>query len=257
MIRVFIKKAFFDGWDNLITLVLFNVAHLLVFAALYGAWELLDSSLLLATLAVVGVLVLYSLFSGVTSSLLLEVVHYRKVDFSSFSETFSTMIKHSLVYALALIVLGAMIFVISFYFLIGHLIGTIIAFMLVWVSLLTLLALSYYFPLAIFMKQDGPLKTLKKSYIIAIDNIGFSVFFGIYRLFNMIISLFFATTLPGFSGDVLSQMVALKLLLYKYDYLEENPDAHRKHIPWESLLVEEEELIGERSIKGMIFPWRD
>jgi hypothetical protein len=43
----------------------------------------------------------------------------------------------------------------------------------------------------------------------------------------------------------------------KYDYLEENPRADRKHIPWETLLREERERVGKRTLKGMIFPWKE
>ena len=51
--------------------------------------------------------------------------------------------------------------------------------------------------------------------------------------------------------------VALKLRMYKYEYLEKNPNAKRKDIPWETLLAEEKEYLGKRTLKGFIFPWKD
>jgi hypothetical protein len=39
--------------------------------------------------------------------------------------------------------------------------------------------------------------------------------------------------------------------------LEENPDANRRKIPWDALLIDEKDRVGSRSIRGMIFPWKD
>ena len=49
----------------------------------------------------------------------------------------------------------------------------------------------------------------------------------------------------------------MKLRLYKYDYLEENPDAKRNDIPWDALLIDERERVGKRTLRGMIFPWKE
>ena len=40
------------------------------------------------------------------------------------------------------------------------------------------------------------------------------------------------------------------------DYLEENPDTDKKHLPWEDILFEEKEKVGPRSFRSMIFPWK-
>ena len=53
-----------------------------------------------------------------------------------------------------------------------------------------------------------------------------------------------------------SRMATMKLLMKKYDFLEENPDATKKDINWEDLLYEDKQLVGPRSIKNMIFPWK-
>jgi hypothetical protein len=48
---------------------------------------------------------------------------------------------------------------------------------------------------------------------------------------------------------------ALRIRLLKYDWLEENPG--RRKIPWDILLEDEREKTGSRTIKGLIFPWKD
>ncbi len=45
--------------------------------------------------------------------------------------------------------------------------------------------------------------------------------------------------------------------MFKYDYIEAHPDTDRKHLPWEELLFEEREKVGTRTLKGMIFPWKE
>jgi hypothetical protein len=63
--------------------------------------------------------------------------------------------------------------------------------------------------------------------------------------------------IPGVAGISLSRMDTTKLLMLKYDFLEANPDCTKKDINWEDLLYEERQLVGPRSFKGMIFPWKD
>ncbi len=45
--------------------------------------------------------------------------------------------------------------------------------------------------------------------------------------------------------------------MFKYDYLESHPEVNRRQIPWEELLFDEREKIGPRTLRGMIFPWRN
>ncbi len=61
----------------------------------------------------------------------------------------------------------------------------------------------------------------------------------------------------GPAGIQLYMNSALRLLIFKYDWLEENPDAKRKDVPWYELLIDEKERVGKRTLKGMIFPWKE
>ncbi len=50
----------------------------------------------------------------------------------------------------------------------------------------------------------------------------------------------------------------VKSYIMKYKYIEENHITNaRTKIPWEALLLEENESIGRRTLKGMIFPWKE
>jgi len=72
--------------------------------------------------------------------------------------------------------------------------------------------------------------------------------------------------LPGPASSVLLLTVAFKLRLYKYDFLEKQQQSkteqegrklRRARIPWDALLAEDRELVGVRTIRGMIFPWKE
>ncbi len=93
-------------------------------------------------------------------------------------------------------------------------------------------------------------------FYILLDNPGFCIGLLIGTLFVFFVSVFTAFLLPGLTTIMLWHNAALKLRLYKYDYLEEHPDG-RRSIPWDALLVEEREKVGKRTLKGMIFPWKE
>jgi hypothetical protein len=54
---------------------------------------------------------------------------------------------------------------------------------------------------------------------------------------------------------------ALRLRLYKYDYLEAHPEIktakERRIIPWDELIQEDKDALGPRSFKSFIFPWKE
>jgi len=89
------------------------------------------------------------------------------------------------------------------------------------------------------------------------DNTGFSIFLILHNIIALSFSLLLVFILfPGPVGVLLFTDEALRLRLLKYDWLEENPDANRKKIPWDALLIEEREKTGTRSLKNFIFPWK-
>ncbi|MDR0683993.1 MAG: hypothetical protein LBF83_02555, partial [Spirochaetaceae bacterium] len=100
-------------------------------------------------------------------------------------------------------------------------------------------------------------KIIKKSFIIFFDNPGLCIFAFFHNLALLALSVLLAFLIPGPAGILLFLDEALRLRLLKYDWLEENPDADRRKIPWESLLIEEREKTGSRSFKSFIFPWKD
>jgi hypothetical protein len=104
-------------------------------------------------------------------------------------------------------------------------------------------------------------KIIKKCFIIFFDNPGFALFSLIYSLVTLVLSLLLALLLPGPAGILLFLDEALRLRLLKYDWLEANPPdetvTKRRAIPWDAILIDEREKTGTRSLKNLIFPWKD
>jgi hypothetical protein len=128
--------------------------------------------------------------------------------------------------------------------------------MLFWFSLAVLLASQYY--LALVARLGGGFrKNMKKAFILIFNNVGLTFVLLLYNVVCAAISVFDFFIVPGFAGIALNDADALKLVLKKYDWLEANPSGDRKRIPWDTILEEEKELVGKRSLRGMIFPWKD
>jgi len=257
MVGFFIKKAFFDGWDHLFSLILLNLGFVVLIAlgfALPGAVGLPSwAAVSLGVLALAAASVWWS-----ASIYALKGV----ADFGSFHiRDLWSYIKEGLVPGLqygAFLVAGW--FVVSvglpFYLSLGGILGALAAGVIFWCAIILALSLQYYIPLRARL-GGGLKKNLRKSFVMFFDNPGFSIFLLLHSAVTLVISVFLAFLLPGFGGVALAQDVALRLRLYKYDWIEANPGANRRAVPWEELLVEDSELVGKRTLKGMFFPWKE
>jgi hypothetical protein len=258
MVGFFIKKSFFDGWDNLIGMVLHNLGYLAVLLGLFGSMSLMQSHVTLGILCLVGTALIFALYTAGAAASSYGYSRYERPGFAGFAKGFRHSWRHAILFwVMVMLEASLVLLVIPFYLSFGTVFGTIVAVVLFWVFVALFLATMYYFPLSNAMSGDRPTKTLKKSFLIVFDNLGFSLFMAVYVIVSFAISVLLAGLAPGGCGIMLACQDAIKLLMFKYDYLEENPDADRRHIPWDELLYEERECVGHRSFKNMIFPWKD
>ena len=257
MIGFYIKKAFFDAWDNLFSLILLNLGFVLAL----GLGFLLPGAGGLPAWASVAIgavaLAAGSVWWSATVFAMKDVA-----DFGSFHiRDIWAHVRNGLVPGLqvgAFLIVGW--FVVSvglpFYLSVGGMLGALAAGVIFWCAVILLLALQYYIPLRARL-GGGLRKNLRKSFVMFFDNPGFSVFMFLHCAATFVVSFFLAFLLPGFAGIALAQDVALRLRLYKYDWLEANPEAKRRDVPWEALLKEDQDLVGKRTLKGMFFPWKE
>lgn len=257
MTGFFIKKAFFDGWDNLIGLVVMNIGYIiLLFLGIYTT-SLAQYGPVPFYLAVVAVLFVVAVYSGAVSSATHGYSSYRSQTWSDLKTGFSRNFRHSLFMFLYYIVFFLMVtLVIPFYMGAFGIFGTIISVLLIWLLIFSLLAMPFYFALSSYLPGDRPLKTFRKCFIVVADNMGFSLFFLLYNAVCIVLTLFTMGLVPGVAGMNLASQDAIRLIMLKYDWIEDNPDGDRKHLPWADILYDEEEKVGPRSFKNMIFPWK-
>jgi hypothetical protein len=257
MIGFLIKKNFFDLWDNLFKVALINLGFIASVAIPVFIPTLLDSVPALA-LVVLFIGILWCLVYLSTASLSLKAIS----DYSSFGfHDFLANLKPALPAGLTLGVLVFLGFVLSsfimpFYLRMNSMIGLLLAAVIFWTLVVALLSLQFFF--AVRARLDTKLfKIIKKCFILFFDNPGFCIFSFLNSLVMLVLSFFLALLFPGPAGILLFLDQAMRLRLLKYDWLEANPEANRRKIPWDALLIEEREKTGTRSLKSFIFPWKD
>lgn len=261
MIGFFIKKAFFDGWDNLLQIMLMNVAMLGIgFGGFYLAGAT-ASILPLSLLIVVVTAVLEGTLMLTVSAMTARVADYKSFNLKDFLAAFRSNLIHGALFAL---VIAAAIVVcvvaIPYYLKLGSIVGFGLAVLMFWVAVAFVLSIQWFLPISSQLESNFG-KALKKCLIIFFDNPGFSLFMFLYSIVLAALSMVLVFLLPGFGGLVLAQNEAFRLRMYKYDWLEKHPELDpvkaRKEIPWGELLAEDEETVGTRSFRSFIFPWKD
>lgn len=257
MFGFLIKKTFFDMWDNMISIVLMNLGFIACIALVVYLPYLLSFNTVLAYAGLALGLYAFNIYAGAVSMMVGDIADYKRCEFKDFLPSLRSAFGCSSVLTLITCVQLLVALVgFPFYSQMGGIFGLLALSVLFWISLVLWLGLQYFFPVRKRLDKNMK-KILKKSFIIFFDNTGFSIGLALGSLVIVAVSVFTALLLPGIATLFLWQQVAAKLRLLKYDYLEQNPDANRKRIPWSALLVEEREKVGPRTLKGMIFPWKE
>ncbi len=257
MIGFFLKKWFFDFWDNLLRVVLINLGFIIMMGITVYVPYLLSFNIVLLLIGIALVIFIVNLYIGAASRFMSEIADYNGPGFYDFWGYVKEIWKSTIPFAIVVSIQVFLVIVaVPFYLSMGNTVGMIALSVIFWVSIIWWLGAQYYFPIRTRLDADIK-KVFKKSFLVLFDNTGFSIFMALFSIIVLGVSIFTAQLLPGMGAVLLLHQVGLKLRLYKYDYLESHPEANRKDIPWDSLLVEEKDKVGPRSLKGMIFPWKE
>ncbi len=259
MILFTIKKAFYDVWDNLFTLVFLNIGFMFLFAGLAAALQALYAVGLPTWLLLIAAgfaLFVCALYLGATSMLVGDITDYQFPEFKNFLRYFPKNIKAALVLTLItffqIFIFGMAI---PWYMNQKNWIGLVASAVLFWACLFWWLAAQYYFPVRSRLATDvKPL--LLKTFAMFFDNAGYTFVIALGTLVLLLLSFFLAFFFPGVAAILLWHQTATKLRLYKYDYLQSHPGTHKKYVPWRTLLRDDERLTGKRTLKNLIFPWK-
>jgi uncharacterized membrane protein YesL len=257
MIGFLLKKTFFDLWDNLFRIALINLGFILSAAVPILVPSLLVSVPVLGIASlVVGVLWCFVYLAAAAISLK-SVSDYGGFGFGDFFRNLKAAWPSGLLLGGVTLFIGVFAYTaLPFYLSMKSIIGVFAAAIVFWTIVVIFLAFQFF--LAIRARLDTDLrKVVKKCFIIFFDNPGLSIFSALHNLVLLALSFFLAFLAPGPAGILLYLDEALRLRLMKYDWLEAHPEANRKKIPWDEILVEDRERTGTRSLRSFIFPWKD
>ncbi len=254
-----LKKSFYDAWDNFIGFILTNFA--LLFVILAGLWPvywLMENRGVTGMLALAIFLLILGIALGAVSRLMSDMADYHPPKWGNVSRSVRTTWRASL--AFSLLLMGTAVIStlgMNYYLTIKNFFGIAAWALLFWMGFGFYLTAIWFFAVRSRM-NDGVFKSLKKSLLIMLDNFLLSLFIG----FIMIPLQFILWPLTAFAafgpaGILLYINAAMKLLMHKYDWMAEHPDAKHGDIPWQKLLMEDRERVGTRTLKGMIFPWKE
>ncbi len=259
MFRFLIKKWFYDCWDNMLRIVLYNVAFtalililLFLFRSLFP--ENPTSILILVYWIVIGLLfAIVALIIAILSSQMLTILKT--------NPQVQTMLAEGRQYYRSATLLGfaqwlhitLLLIAVPFYSDINMFIASVAIGVLFWVSLAWQMIIQFFFPITMQL-SNSPIQAIKKAAIMFFDNTIFSVGVFCGGIVIILISVVTMFMFPGITGLLLWQQETIYLRLKKYDYLEQNDN---KNIPWHEILTEERERLGHRTLRNFIFPWKN
>lgn len=262
MIGFYLKKNFCDGWDNMLQMLVVNLVFMLYVAAAFFAVSAVAAhntgiGILLSIAAIGGGMILVFAYGANAAA----IANFESLSLKDFFAAIPGCAKDGFLFG----VIVGVIFTAGFVGIPGYLsmhsmVGLALAIVLFWLELLAVLSLQWFLPIRSLMHNDFK-KCLKKCFIIFFDNTGFSIFIALYSLFLMVFSVLLFFLLPSVTGVILAHINALRLRLYKYDWLEKHPELKtrkdQKNIPWDELLQEDKDILGPRKFKSFIFPWKE
>jgi len=256
MFGFMIKKTFFDMWDNLFKIVILNIGFIICLGIIIYLYVLFDFNLIFSLVASFIGITIFFLYTGAVSKICKDIADYKTLELRNLLKYLKQTYGSSILFALIVSVFIFLIRIaIPFYLGLENIFSVFAFSFLFWTSLFFIFIVQYFFPVQSGLAKKIR-KIIKKMFLIYIDNKLFSLGLFFVFLIMLVLSIIFIL-LPGFTAIMLLFNVALKLRLYKYDYLEKNPDAKRNKIPWTELLYEDRERVGKRTLKGMIFPWKE
>ena len=258
MLMFMVKKAFFDMWDHFLGVVIMNLGFILLLTIpLLLPSVLVEISVLAAIASQVVGGVLIFVYAGAVSMAARDIANYERPEFARvygyLKETWRTSLAYGLVWAAVVLVA---VIGLPVYANMGNILGLIAIVFLFWALVIWTLASQFFFPILAQLDQKLN-KIIRKCFVIFFDNTFFALVVGVGSIAIIVGSAFTALLLPGVTGLLIWHQVGLKLRLLKYDYLEEHPNAKRREIPWDALLIDERERVGKRTLRGMIFPWKE
>lgn len=260
MFKFFLKKNFYDCWDNIFSIFLSNAVIVLTAVGFFYILSFIprNNIFIFASIGLAIILLCVAVLAyGIVA---VDIADFKSIYIKDFFLAIPSAVKDGIFLGILISASVAVFSVgIPFYLAQNSFVSFILAAMMIWVLFTEIMILQWFVAVrSIF--HNNFIKCLKKSFIIAFDNLGFSIFMVLYDILLVAVSFFTLGLVPSFTGIALTKVNALRLLLYKYDYLENHPELktvrERQKIPWKELIKDDEEALGPRTLKSFLFPWK-
>lgn len=253
-----IKKAFFDLWDHLFFALAVNLVFTLTVLGL-GSLSFLVQGLGLGGLFLYAPLpfLAAALLGGVASFWARDIALTGGARFGDFPAYFLSSWKASLVFGVAWLILAAgLIFGIPFYSSLNEIGGFVFGVIMAWLVFFGA-GMGLFYPGLNAQVEARIVKLAKKSFLVFLANPWASFVMVLGLAVCVLMSVFTLGFFPGILGVSIWLQVCFKFLMAKYEWIEANPEADAKKVPWTLILREDMEKVGPRTLKGLIFPWKD
>ncbi|MCR4733624.1 MAG: hypothetical protein K5829_01270 [Treponema sp.] len=267
-----LKKNFCDGWDNLLSVVITNAICLLsgfgiVFLFL-GIGKTIPESgpqifhFILLGAAFIFACIHFSILAFAYGETAAKIANFEGIHILDYFKAIPGVLKDASLFGLLLAAIVIVsVFGFDFYFIRSQsLIGFFAGGILFWIDIFCLLSFQWFIPIRSLMNNNFS-KCLKKCFIIFFDNTGYSIFWFLHNIIMLIPTVLMFGFCPSVAGLLIANTNALRIRLYKYDYLEEHPELktkkERRQIPWEDLIYDDREALGPRKLKSFLFPWKE
>ena len=271
MFKFFFKKNLWETWDNLFHVVLMNfiliglfalASFLCTFALTLSDKAYCYNPFFLGAILICCPLIFWVIFAEGDNAA--RIANFDVPSWKDFFRNFKSTFKDGMLFGL---MVGALIDIMmitptyyySCYVQSKNLMYIVILGFVLWFFLLTFIALQYFLPIRSLM-NNGFLKCLKKCYIITFDNLGFTLGLTFLNIAHLLLTVITLGITPGLTGITITNTNALRLRLYKYDWLEVNPELsnkEKKRVPWNELLARDKEILGPVTFKTFIKPWKN
>ncbi|MCQ2592340.1 MAG: hypothetical protein MJ188_06105 [Treponema sp.] len=272
MFGFLLKKNLCDIWDNLLSVIIANVIFILsvlgiIFVSAFITKIVPENMnqnlffLIQGCVFLVGCIIL-SIIAFAYGEQAAKVADFDGIRIVDFFLEIPGVLKDAVLFGcLITFVVFVSAYSLEFYLLQQQsLFGLFIGSLLFWVDLFIFLALQWFVPIRSSMHNNF-MKCLKKCFIVFFDNTGFTLLVTLNNIFLIALTVLFIGFMPSIGGVLIANANALRLRLYKYDYLEAHPELkskkERRQIPWEELIYEDRETLGPRKLKSFLFPWKE
>ncbi|GHU41154.1 hypothetical protein FACS1894190_08910 [Spirochaetia bacterium] len=258
MIGFTVKKTFLDLWDNALRISLINLLFIALAAIIIVLQWLLRPFPVLSALVVLLGIIMGGILMCCTTLCVSAISDYETFGTLGFKTNLRPSLKNGILmglfYGSCFI---AFSFVMPFYLMLNSMFGLLIACLLFWFFFASCVALQFFFSLR-RRENYGIKQSIKRCFLIFVDNPLFCLFCFLFSIFLFAISAVTGFIFPGAAGVMLFLDEALRLRLLKYNqsFTAEANRAGAK-INWYALLSSDIEKTGSRSLKSLFFPWKD